>query len=102
MERVGGGWALVSAAMMLGILIVATDPEAARRRCALPSFREAASSARALVGVELVVVGVVSAMAEKALMRGSCAAFERFRFCSWDLRYGDVLMRYWDADIVQI
>lgn len=66
MERVDGGWALVSAVMMLGILMVATEPEAARRRCALPSFREAVSSARALVGAGLVDVdGVDSAMAKK-------------------------------------
>ena len=71
MERVDGGWALVSAAMMLGILMVATEPEAARRRCALPSSREAVSSARALVGVELIVVGVVPAMVQKAMVRGN-------------------------------
>lgn len=38
---------------MFGILMVATEPEAASRRWILPSLREAVRSARAVVGCPL-------------------------------------------------
>lgn len=46
MERVEGGWVLRRVVIMRGILIVATEPEAARRRCILLSVREAVRAAR--------------------------------------------------------
>lgn len=52
MERVEGGWDLRRVVIMRGILMVATEPDAARRRWILLSVKEAVRAAREEEGGE--------------------------------------------------
>lgn len=65
MERVVGGWAARRVCRMRGSLMVATEPEAASRRCVLASVRELWRAVRAEGNGVVAILGLAVSIAVK-------------------------------------